>query len=118
MDRTRQFLDMGIDPHLRGERGNALSLAACSTPRTARPAREVQQRINEVSALLLAADVDPNVLANGRTPLRCAEDSHNGELATMLATAGGRSYENVWTQFKRGAAAAGMSLVLILGGGM
>jgi len=115
---VRRLLDMGIDPHVRGERGNALSLAACSVPRTVRPTAERAARINEVVRLLIDAGIDPNVSSVGRTPLRCAEDSHNVELAATLSAAGGRSYESLWVKAKRGVGMTLMSLALMLGGGM
>jgi len=115
---TRRLLEMGIDPHLRGTDGNALSIAACITPRSVRPAREARARINEVVGLLLAAGVAPNYAYDGRTPLRCAEDNQNHELVATLGAAGGRSRESAWNKLKRGASVAGFSLLLILGGGM
>jgi ankyrin repeat protein len=117
-DMLRRLLDMGVDPNLRGERGNALSLVACSVPRTVRPGAERRARINEVAELLVAAGVDPNVSSGGRSPLRCAEDSLNADLAAVLTAAGGRSYESLWVRTKRGVGMAVMSLVVILGGGM
>jgi ankyrin repeat protein len=115
---TRRFLAMGIDPQLRGRRGNALSMAACSTPRTARPGREAMERTNEVVALLLDAGVDPNRSFDGRSPLRCAEDSRNVELAAALGAAGARSRDSLWNRVRRGVSATGMALALLLGGEM
>jgi len=117
-ERTRRYLALGIDPHLRGERGNALSLAACAWPRTSRPTQEMMERSGAVIALLLEAGVDPNVRCDGRTPLRCAEDSRDVALAEQLAAAGGRSRESLWRVVKRGASGAVLVIVLMLGGGM
>jgi ankyrin repeat protein len=118
IDMTRRFLELGIDPHLQGKQGNAVSMAACRSPRTSQPTREAKLRTNSVVELLLEAGVDPNLSYRGRTPLRCAEDSHNAELAAMLEVAGGRSRENLWSQVKRSAVKAGIVLVMMLGGGM
>lgn len=117
-DRTRQFLDLGVDPHMTGPNGNALSIAACITPRTVRPTATARGRTNQVVGLLLDQGVDPNVRYEGRTPLRCAEDNHDAELAAALEAAGGRSRESVWNQLRRGVAVAGLSIALLLGGGM
>ena len=117
-ERTRRYLALGIDPQLRGERGNALSLAACAWPRTSRPTPEMMERSGAVVALLLEAGVDPNVPCGGRTPLRCAEDSHDAALAAQVAAAGGRSRESLWNVVKRGASSAAIAIVLMLGGGM
>ena len=118
VERTRFYLEMGIDPHLPGERGNALSMAACNSARTSRPTQAQMRRTNEIVKLLLRAGVDPNLSDMGRSPLRCAEDSHNTELALMLETAGGRSSVSLWNQIKRGATTTAISVVLMLGGGM
>jgi ankyrin repeat protein len=113
---VRRLLDLGIDPQVRGKRGNALSLASCSVPRTVRPSAERAARINEVVRMLIAAGTDPNVSSVGRTPLRCAEDSHNAELAAVLGAAGGRSHESLWVRAKRGVWMTAMSLAVMLGG--
>lgn len=117
-DRVRRYLEMGIDPHVRGPRGNALSLAACRSPRTARPGPEAMEATRAVVAVLLEAGVDPNVASDGRTPRRCAEDSTDAELAGALARAGGRSHESLWERVKRATASAGLAIALLLGGGM
>jgi hypothetical protein len=116
--RTRQFLDLGVDPHLTGPRGNALSIAACITPRSVRPTAQAKSRTKAVVEQLLAEGVDPNVRYAGRTPLRCAEDNHDAGLIAVLEAAGGRSRESLWNQVRRGVAAAGLSIALMLGGGM
>jgi len=117
-ERTRRYLELGIDPHLRGEYGNALTMVACRWPRTSRPSREAMARSQAVAGLLLEAGVDPNVRSDGRTPLRCAEDSQDAELAAMLEAAGGRSHESAWNVVKRSVGNAAMMLAIILGGGM
>lgn len=118
VERTRLYLEMGIDPHVRGERGNVLSMAACNAARTARPPQEHMRRSNQIVEFLLRAGVDPNLSDAGRSPLRCAEDSHNDELAAMLEAAGGRSHDSLWNRIKRGATTAAFSVVLLFGGGM
>lgn len=117
-ERVRRLLELGVDPHVHGERGNALSLAACSAPRTSRPGAEQKTRANEVVGVLLAAGVDPNVHSDSRTPLRCAEDAGNTELAAALEAAGGRSHESLWYRAKRAVGVAVMSLAILFGGGM
>jgi ankyrin repeat protein len=117
-DMVRRLLDLGVDPHVRGERGNALSLAACSVPRTVHPTPERMQRIDAVARMLLAEGVDPNVPSDSRTPLRCAEESGSAELAAALVAAGGRSHEALWARVKRNVGAAALAIAVILGGGM
>jgi len=117
-DRTRRYLALGIDPNVRGERGNALTLAACSMPRTASRSRDVMERSRAVVELLLEAGADPNVRFAGRTPMRCAEDGKDLALAAQLEAAGGRSHESAWSVVKRNVGGAAMMLVLMLGGGM
>ena len=117
-DRTRRFLAMGIDPHLRGEYGNALSIVTCTWPRKERPPGEREERAREVVRLLLEAGVDPNVPNKGRTPLHCAENSNDPELAATLEAAGARSRESLWRIVKRGATRAAVVLAILIGGGM
>jgi ankyrin repeat protein len=117
-ERTRRYLALGIDPHVEGPRGNALSLAACRFARTAAPSAEQQASSRQVVALLLAEQVDPNVPADGRTPLRCAEDARDAELAAVLEAAGGRSRESLWNVVSRGVRRAALVAALMLGGGM
>ncbi len=117
-ERTRQFLEMGIDPHLQGELGNALSMAACGTARSGVPSREAKDRTHDVVKLLLAEDVNPDVHFDGRSPLRCAEHNQNAELAKTLTLAGAHSHESLWNRVKRGVAGAGYVVLTWLGGGV
>lgn len=113
---VRRLLEIGVDPHRVGDDGNALSLAACSAGRGVRPSPKETAKTREVVALLLERGVDPNESHDSRTPLRCAEDAGNKELAAMLSEAGGRSYEDLWYRIKAGTLRTAVRLFLLLGG--
>jgi ankyrin repeat protein len=86
---VRLFLDRGADPHRRGDAGNAVTAAACGS---LSPDAGYRARIAEVVGLLIAKKVDPNASNERRSPVVCARNVPDPELARILEAAGGEEH--------------------------
>ena len=70
-----------------------------------------------LNRLRQALEDNPIVLHDGRSPLLCADQMGNAELARRLAAAGGRSRETLWSRVKLAARRGAIFALLLLGGG-
>ncbi len=95
---VERLLGMGMPANTQSDIGLPLSMAACVNTGAN---SDFQPRINATVAVLLAAGSDVNTPARGRSPLFCAQEDGNRELAAMLEEHGARSFETAGRKLKR-----------------